>query len=312
MSETTTLVMLAGGGAGLLAIAAAGLLAWEASHRDLAHRVQRIVRMDTAGDIQPARKTGNVLLGAIQRFGEMLRSSAMFSEANIADLERTALAAGLDPRRTVPVVIVGKVLLILALPAFAYGFTTLAGYSMPARMILVSVAFALGLLGPNWALGWARQMHVKALRRGLPDALDLLVVCTEAGLGLESAVDRVTAEMQPSNRAVALEFATLGQELRMSTDRRGALMRMGERTGLDSFQRLAGTLSQTLRYGTPLGQALRVLAAEMRNERLIRLEERAAKLPALLTLPLILFILPCLFIVLAGPAVIRILNVMAH
>ena len=87
---------------------------------------------------------------------------------------------------------------------------------------------------------------------------------------------------------------------------------MGERTGLEQFQRLGGTLSQTLRYGTPLGQALRILASEMRDERIIRLEERAAKLPALLTLPMILFILPCLFIVLAGPAAIRVLNVIAH
>ena len=77
---------------------------------------------------------------------------------------------------------------------------------------------------------------------------------------------------------------------------------------MDSFQRLSGTLAQTLRYGTPLGQALRVLAAEMRQERMMRIEEKAARLPALLVLPLILFILPCLFIVLAGPAGIRILN----
>src|SRR5689334_561317 len=105
MSETMVIVMIAGGGAGLLVIAAVGLLAWEVTHRDLAQRVHRVVRMDTAGEIQPARKTGSILLGAVQRFGEALRASALFSDQNIAELERGALAAGLDPRRTVPVVI---------------------------------------------------------------------------------------------------------------------------------------------------------------------------------------------------------------
>ena len=88
------------------------------------------------------------------------------------------------------------------------------------------------------------------------------------------------------------------------------MMRMGERTGLDSFQRLTSTLSQTLRYGTPLGQALRLLASEMRNDRLLRLEEKAARLPTLLTIPLAVFILPCLFIVVAGPATLRVISMM--
>ena len=95
-----------------------------------------------------------------------------------------------------------------------------------------------------------------------------MVVCAEAGLGLETAIDRVSVELRASSPAVAMEFNQLGQDIRLSSDRSAALLRMGERTGLDSFQQLAGTLSQTLRYGTPLGQALRVLGAEMRNERL--------------------------------------------
>ncbi|WP_161600997.1 type II secretion system F family protein [Teichococcus oryzae] len=153
-----------------------------------------------------------------------------------------------------------------------------------------------------------RRPYVAALSSGLPDALDLLVVCAESGLGLDSAVERVAREMEFSNPAIALELSLLAQELRMLPDRSAALMRLGERTGIESFQRLSATLSQTLRYGTPLAQALRVLAGEMRQERMIRLEERAARLPALLVLPLILFILPCLFIVLIGPSAIRLIG----
>jgi tight adherence protein C len=240
-----------------------------------------------------------------------LRDSALFSAPDIAELERAAVTSGLDPRRTVPLVIGGKVLLIIACPMLAYAAGTLGGLAMPTRLMATALATAVGMLGPNWVLGWMRRSHAAALQRGLPDALDLLVVCAEAGLGLESAVDRIALELQRSNPAVAQEFASLGQELRMSADRSAALMKMGERTGLENFQRLAGTLAQTLRYGTPLGQALRVLAAEMRDERMMRLEERAARLPVLLTMPLILFILPCLFIVLGGPAAIKILNAMS-
>jgi tight adherence protein C len=304
--------LLAGGAAALLVMVAVGLLAREAAHRDLAQRVQRVVRMDAAGEATPSQDSASLVVATARRVGEVLRDSALFSAPDIAELERAAATAGLDPRRTVPLVIGGKVLLIVACPVLAYAAGTLGGFATSPRLIMVALAVAVGMLGPNWALDWVRRSHAAALQRGLPDALDLLVVCAEAGLGLESAVDRIALEMRRSNPAVAQEFAILGHELRMSSDRSAALLKMGERTGLENFQRLAGTLAQTLRYGTPLGQALRVLAAEMRDERMIRLEERAARLPVLLTLPLILFILPCLFIVLGGPAAIKILNAMSQ
>jgi tight adherence protein C len=175
-------------------------------------------------------------------------------------------------------------------------------------LLVVTGSVILGLFLPNWILGFLRRPFIAALRRGLPDALDLMVVCAEAGLGLETAVDRVAQEMMASNRALGTEFATLAQELRILSDRREALGRMGERTNMEGFQRLGSTLAQTLRYGTPLSQALRVLAAEMRNERMLRMEEKAARLPAMLVMPLILFIMPCLFIVLIGPSVLLMID----
>jgi tight adherence protein C len=311
MTQFLMPALLAGGAAALLVLVAVGLLSWEASHRNLAQRLQRVVRMDVAGEAVPGRNSGSLFVATARRVGEALRDSAVFSAPDIAELERAAVTAGLDPRRTVPLVIGGKVLLVLACPALAYAAGTLGDFASSTRLMMVGFAIAVGMLGPNWVLGWMRGSHAAALQRGLPDALDLLVVCAEAGLGLESAVDRIALEMQRSNPTVAQEFASLGQELRMSSDRSAALMKMGERTGLENFQRLAGTLAQTLRYGTPLGQALRVLAAEMRDERMMRLEERAARLPVLLTMPMILFILPCLFIILGGPAAIKILNAMS-
>ena len=310
MLESLIPALLAGVAAALLVLGAVGLMVWEASHRDLARRVHHVVRLDAAGEIPPVRDMVSTLTAALQRVGEALRASALYSEQNTADLKRTAQAAGLDPKRAIPVVIGGKALLILTCPILAFVVGTLGGYSMGGRVILVTLATTAALFVPNWVLGWFSRSHAAALQRGLPDALDLLVVCAEAGLGLESGVDRISVEMRRSNPAVAQEFTSLGQDLRMSSDRGAALLRMGERTGLESFQRLAGTLAQTLRYGTPLGHALRVLASEMRTERMVRLEERAARLPVLMTMPMLLFILPCLFIVLAGPAAIKIMNAM--
>jgi tight adherence protein C len=132
-----------------------------------------------------------------------------------------------------------------------------------------------------------------------------MVICSEAGLALEGAVERVATEIRPANRAVAAEFAMCSSELRILADRRTALMNMAERTRLDLLRRLGMTLAQTLQYGTPLTQALRTLSAEMRHEQLVRFEAKAARLPVLLTVPMILCILPTLFLVVAGPAMLQ-------
>jgi tight adherence protein C len=121
-------------------------------------------------------------------------------------------------------------------------------------------------------------------------------------------VERVALEMAPSNAPIAAEFSTLSNELRLLSDRRQALLNIGQRTDVEGLRRLSTTLAQTIQYGTPLGQALRALASEMRTERLTAFEERAAKLPAILVLPLTLFILPCLVLLLAGPSFVQLVG----
>nr|WP_255574998.1 type II secretion system F family protein [Caldovatus aquaticus] len=178
--------------------------------------------------------------------------------------------------------------------------------------LLTLAGLVAGIFGPNWAVGFLRRPFQKKLQRGLPDALDLLVVCAEAGLGMETAIERVAREMQGTNTPIALEFTILLNELRMLPDRRQALERFAERSGIEGFRRLGSTLAQTMRYGTPLGQTLRVLAAEMRQERMLKMEEKAIRLPALLVLPLILFIMPSLFIALVGPSVLTIMETLGN
>ena len=142
----------------------------------------------------------------------------------------------------------------------------------------------------------------------MPDAFDLLVICAEAGLGLDAALDRVAREMTQSTPVLAEEIGITAVELGFLPDRRVALMGFAERVQLPSVRALVNTLTQSERYGTPLAQALRVLSSELREERMMKAEEKAAKLPATLTVPMILFILPTLFIVLLGPAIIRVFD----
>jgi tight adherence protein C len=141
-----------------------------------------------------------------------------------------------------------------------------------------------------------------AIRKGLPDALDLLVICAEAGLTVDAAFNRVARELGKAYPELGDEFALSSIELGFLTDRRSAFHNLAQRVDLDSIRGVVTTMIQTEKYGTPLASALRVLSAEFRNERMMRAEEKAARLPAIMTVPLILFILPVLFIVILGPA----------
>ncbi len=147
-----------------------------------------------------------------------------------------------------------------------------------------------------------------ALTKGLPDALDLLVICVEAGLSLDAALKRVGDEMSKGAPEMADEFQMTALELSYLPDRRQALENLNRRTDMAPIRGVVNTLTQTEKYGTPLAQSLRVLSAEFRGERMMKAEEKAAKLPATLTVPLILFILPSLFVVLLGPAVLSTLD----
>jgi tight adherence protein C len=152
---------------------------------------------------------------------------------------------------------------------------------------------------------WLKNRVTKrthAIRKGLPDALDLLVICAEAGLTVDAAFGRVARELGKGYPELGDEFALTSIELGFLTDRRFAFENLARRIDLDSIRGVVTTMIQTEKYGTPLASALRVLSAEFRNERMMRAEEKAARLPAIMTVPLILFILPVLFIVILGPA----------
>jgi tight adherence protein C len=172
-----------------------------------------------------------------------------------------------------------------------------------------------GLVGwrsPDAALAVLATRRRRALERHFPEALDLLVICAEAGIGLEQALERIGGELVRTSPALATELSITSAEIRVLGDRRQALDNLGRRLGVEGLQGVITTLVQTMQYGTPLAQALRVMASELRTSRFLRLEERAARLPALMTLPMVFFILPCVFLIIVGPAMMQLVSVFAR
>jgi tight adherence protein C len=170
------------------------------------------------------------------------------------------------------------------------------------RLGAFAIMLFVGYKAPDIFLANKISKRTDALRKGLPDALDLLVICAEAGLTVDAAFNRVARELGRAYPELGDEFALTSIELSFLTERRQAFENLAYRVDLDSVKGVVTTMIQTERYGTPLASALRVLSAEFRNERMMRAEEKAARLPAIMTVPLILFILPTLFIVILGPA----------
>jgi len=296
-------------GAASCALITAFLLLSEARHRELETRV-----MTVAHGVLPDYRAVHLggFRGILFAIGDrILKRTRIYSQKEIAGLEGMIAASGLNPRRALPIVLGGKMLLMALIPLSAILYCYIFTPSMLTRIIVIAISVPVGMLGPDAILGLIRRPYVAALQRGIIDALDLLVVCSEAGLGLESALERVAKEMQHSNRPTAAALSALLDELRVLPDRREAFANFGKRSGVDGMQRLATMLVQSLTYGTPLAEALRAVAAELRRERMIKLEERASKLPAKLVLPLIVFILPCLVIVLVGSSFLRLFDALA-
>ena len=174
-----------------------------------------------------------------------------------------------------------------------------------------AVGAIVGWLLPPMLIKSSAKRRAKEVAASMPEALDLLVVCVEAGLSLENALTRVVIELEQSQPALADELAITSADMQILPNRDEALMRMADRIDVPSIRSVVTTLAQTLRYGTPLAQALRVISAQMRDEALIQLEERANQLPALLTVPMMLFIMPTIFLIVGGPAAIQLIDVMS-
>jgi tight adherence protein C len=277
----------------LLVAAAAFLTLQEARTREVYARIDRAVG-------NQGERTPNVQ-GFLQSLGEWLRH--FYSTSSLEKIRSTVEISGFNPHRMIPILLASKMVLTLLILLIAV-VTAYFENSMIIRLITLGGGIILGIMGPDWILAIIRRRHAAALERGTPDALDLLVVCSEAGMGLESALERVSHEMQRSNPVTSNVLTNFLNDLRILT-RRDAFANLNARSGGEGMRRFGTMLGQSLQYGTPLGDALRAVADELRRDRMNKLEEKAVKLPAKLIFPLIFFIMPSLYIVLLGTSFMR-------
>jgi tight adherence protein C len=180
-------------------------------------------------------------------------------------------------------------------------------------MVKISISIGcayLGMQSPNLFLKNQIKRRQVSIKRAFPDALDLLLICVESGMSIESAFRRVSEEVGTQSIALGEEFTLTTAELSYLPDRRQAYENLAQRTGLDGVKAVCLALQQSERYGTPLATTLRVLAQENRDMRMAEAEKKAAGLPPKLTVPMIVFFLPVLFVVILGPAAIRVMGVM--
>ena len=198
--------------------------------------------------------------------------------------------------------------LVMLVVSWFYVFVVVQLNQPPLIKIGISIGAAyFGMLSPNLFLKNKIQRRQLSIKRAFPDALDLLLICVESGLSVEAAFRKVSAEVGSRSIALAEELALTTAELSYLPDRRQAYENLAKRVGLEGVRSVCLALQQSERYGTPLGTTMRVLAQENRDMRMSEAEKRAASLPPKLTVPMILFFLPVLFVVILGPAVIQVM-----
>lgn len=235
-----------------------------------------------------------------------LSSFKMLQESQLKSAQLMLVQAGIRSKDAAIAVIFARMIMPLVIGGgviiAVYGFGWKADYTPFKRFMLIAVSLIGSYKAPDLFIGNKVKKRTDAIRKGLPDALDLLVICAEAGLTVDAAFHRVAKELGKAYPELGDEFALTAIELGFLTERRQAFENFANRVKLDAVKGVVTTMIQTEKYGTPLASALRVLSAEFRNDRMMRAEEKAARLPAIMTVPLILFILPVLFVVILGPA----------
>ncbi len=251
--------------------------------------------------VHDARGAWVSLVTAIEKAGVPL------VDTKDATLRSRLIAAGYSQEHAPRVYSLVRLILVIGLPLGVYGFMWATG-SSPSMMKLTLIGMIAALAGLYLPSLWLRAKADRRQREiinGFPDALDLMLVCVEAGLGLEAAFNRVGMEMTRSHKLLAEQLGSVVLELRAGRSQEDALRRMADRTGADDIRAFTTLLIQSHKLGSSIAQTLRIYASEMRERRRMRAEEKAHRLPVLLSIPLVTCMLPVMIGVLMLPAVIR-------
>jgi tight adherence protein C len=303
----------------LLALVVAIVLWWATKHGGTRGRIAErtrqaaVVQRNESALAEEDDDEGTVarLTQRLARLGDRL---PLFDAKYRAKLRTQMVRSGYRSQSAVSVLLAIKFVVGLICAAFAVmlgsHIPVVGGY--PAvRGIMMLLVFVVGMILPEYVIAFFAARRRKAMASCLPDALDLLVICTNAGNSLGVSIRRVADELKSICPPLSGEFSLTADELKLSGDSTRALQALADRIDLPSIRALISTLTQSMRYGTPITQALRTLSRTERLAHIVSLEEKAAKLAPKMVVPMMLFILPAIIAIAAGPAVIQLLAFVA-
>ncbi len=270
---------------------------------------RRLEALDAPND-HSGRAWAVTLSAAVQPFARYLMPRSSRERGTMQD---KFMKAGFQSASAMPIFYGIKTLLAVAVfVAWMFAANFLPRLSSHQVMLWAAMLTFVGLMIPNFVLNRLVERRQRALRSAFPDALDMLVVCVESGLGLAAGLQRVATELHVSAPELAIELDRVNAEMQAGMEREQALRNLATRTGLNDIRSLVGLLVQTMRFGTSVADALRVYAEEFRDKRLQQAEELAAKLGTKMIFPMVLCFFPSFFLVAVGPAVIRLMQVFSH
>lgn len=314
MNESLLLSILIFAGLLLVVFAAYLLLRAAGEKRRIVEKIEKAGAPEAVSTVsgdaaEPAGAFKQSFFDLTTRLGQY---SAPKGEEELTHRKKKLIVAGYR-KPNAPIIFYGlKILLALVLPAVFFGAMLFLATPVPKlNMLLLLLMLALlGFYGPDLWVRVAIARRQEQITDGFPDALDMMVVCVEAGMGLDQAIKRVADEMKLNYRIISEEFNLMNLELRAGRSRQDAMRNLGARTDVEDVKSLVTLLIQTDRFGTSIAQALRVHSDSMRTKRRQRAEEKAMKLPVKLLFPLLLFIFPSIFVVVIGPGAIQIYRVL--
>jgi tight adherence protein C len=250
-------------------------------------------------------KKNAALTAMLEKATSPLAKSVKGTEKEMGELREILMNAGFR-RENAPIVFKGMQLILTGVGLFFGGVFGLVADGLTQGMVMkVAIGVIIGFMFPKMILGQMAKSRKMKIFLGLPDALDLMVVCVEAGLGMDQALRKVADEMKKSHPAIGEEFSIANQQLQLGRARSEVLQALGFRSGVDDLKQLASILIQADKFGSSIGTALRVQSDSMRTKRRQMAEEKAAKTAVKMIFPLVLFIFPGIFVVLVGPAAIQ-------
>ncbi|MDX1979455.1 MAG: type II secretion system F family protein [Bryobacteraceae bacterium] len=283
-----------------VALSAAGLRMWVRPKEAIERVTGAAAGVNDIAPTHPSLAFRDLLV----RLGNYLPQSPK----DVGVTQRRLIRAGIRSPNALIQLYGWKVLLGVGLPALVIVGTISTGGDPTERLLAIAALGGIGFFGPNEFVNLLARRRQKQVRRGLPNALDLMVVCVESGLGLDQAILQVAKELEHAHPEISEEFATVNYELKAGKRRSEALRNMAERTAVDDLKKLVAVLIQADRFGTGVGQSLRGHADYMRVQARQTAEEKAAKLGVKLVFPIFFCILPSLFVVTVGPVAVKIIR----